>query len=379
MTQVLCVAGARPNFMKIAPVMAALAETGIAAQLLHTGQHYDAAMSDSFFADLGIPRPDHHLEVGSGSHAVQTAEVMKRFEPVLESVQPQAVLVVGDVNSTIACALVAAKRGVKVIHVEAGLRSYDRSMPEEINRVLTDQISDLLFITEKSALANLQREGIDPGRVEFVGNVMIDTLYRNLEQAVPSGHTLGTVLSQFAVLTLHRPSNVDDPATLSALLDVMAEINRRLPVVIPLHPRTRSNIEKFGFTAKLDGLHILPPVGYLEMLGLMRDAKLVLTDSGGIQEETTALGVPCLTLRENTERPITLVEGTNTLVGPHPDAIRAAFNDVRENGGKAGRIPEYWDGRAAMRIAHTLKNWLPIQKGTRSLAGTPTQTDIRVA
>ncbi len=379
MTQVLCVAGARPNFMKIAPVMASLAETGITAQLLHTGQHYDAAMSDSFFADLGIPRPDHHLEVGSGSHAVQTAEVMKRFEPVLESVQPQAVLVVGDVNSTIACALVAAKRGVKVIHVEAGLRSYDRSMPEEINRVLTDQISDLLFITEKSALANLQREGIDPGRVEFVGNVMIDTLYRNLEQAVPSGHTLGTVLSQFAVLTLHRPSNVDDPATLSALLDVMAEINCRLPVVIPLHPRTRSNIEKFGFTAKLDGLHILPPVGYLEMLGLMRDAKLVLTDSGGIQEETTALGVPCLTLRDNTERPITLVEGTNTLVGPHPDAIRAAFNDVMENGGKAGRIPEYWDGRAAMRIAHTLKNWLPIQKGTRIQAGTPTQTDIRVA
>ena len=385
MTQVLCVAGARPNFMKIAPVMAALAETRITAQLLHTGQHYDAAMSDSFFADLGIPRPDHHLEVGSGSHAVQTAEVMKRFEPVLESVQPQAVLVVGDVNSTIACALVAAKRGVKVIHVEAGLRSYDRSMPEEINRVLTDQISDLLFITEKSALANLQREGIDPGRVEFVGNVMIDTLYRNLEQAVPSGHTLGTVLSQFAVLTLHRPSNVDDPATLSALLDVMAEINRRLPVVIPLHPRTRSNIEKFGFTAKLDGLHILPPVGYLEMLGLMRDAKLVLTDSGGIQEETTALGVPCLTLRENTERPITLVEGTNTLVGPHPDAIRAAFNDVMENGGKAGRIPEYWDGRAAMRIAHTLKNWLPNQKGTRSLTGASTQvsastqTDIRLA
>ena len=379
MTQVLCVAGARPNFMKIAPVMAALAETGIAAQLLHTGQHYDAAMSDSFFADLGIPRPDHHLEVGSASHAVQTAEVMRRFEPVLESVQPQAVLVVGDVNSTIACALVAAKRGVKVIHVEAGLRSYDRGMPEEINRVLTDQISDLLFITEKSALANLQREGIDPGRVEFVGNVMIDTLYRNLEHAVPASQTLGTSLSQYAVLTLHRPSNVDDPATLAALLDVMAEINRRLPVVVPLHPRTRGNIEKFGLTAKLDGLHILPPVGYLEMLGLMRDAKLVLTDSGGIQEETTALGVPCLTLRENTERPITLVEGTNTLVGTNPDAIRAAFNDVMDSGGKAGRIPEYWDGRAAMRIAHTLQNWLPAQKGTRIEAGAKTPRDIKAA
>lgn len=365
MTQVLCVAGARPNFMKIAPVMAALADAGIAAQLLHTGQHYDAAMSDGFFADLGIPRPDHHLEAGSGSHAVQTAEVMKRFEPVLDSVRPQAVLVVGDVNSTLACALVAAKRGVRVIHVEAGLRSYDRNMPEEINRVLTDQISDLLFITEKSALANLQREGIDPARVEFVGNVMIDTLHRNLARAVPASRTLGTTLARFAVLTLHRPSNVDAPDTLAALLDVVGEINRRLPVVLPLHPRTRANIEKFGFAAKLDGLHILPPLGYLEMLGLMRDARLVLTDSGGIQEETTALGVPCLTLRENTERPITLTEGTNTLVGPDPAAIRAAFEDVMTSGGKTGRIPEYWDGRAALRIAHTLKAWLPQQKGVR--------------
>jgi UDP-N-acetylglucosamine 2-epimerase (non-hydrolysing) len=334
--------------MKIAPVMAALAETGIAAQLLHTGQHYDAAMSDGFFADLGIPRPDHHLEVGSGSHAVQTAEVMKRFEPVLESVRPQAVLVVGDVNSTIACALVAAKRGIRVIHVEAGLRSYDRSMPEEINRVLTDQISDLLFTTEKSALANLTREGIDPARVEFVGNVMIDTLHRNLERAVPASQTLGMTLPQYAVLTLHRPSNVDDPATLAALLDVIGEINRTLPVVMPLHPRTRGNIEKFGLSARLDSLHILPPVGYLE-----------------IQEETTALGVPCLTLRDNTERPITVDEGTNVLVGPDPAAIRAAFNDVMSKGGKAGRIPEYWDGRAAMRIAYTLKNWLPQQKGIR--------------
>jgi UDP-N-acetylglucosamine 2-epimerase (non-hydrolysing) len=320
-------------------------------------------MSDGFFADLGIPRPDHHLEVGSGSHAVQTAEVMKRFEPVLEAVQPQAVLVVGDVNSTIACALVAAKRGVRVIHVEAGLRSYDRGMPEEINRVLTDQISDLLFTTEKSALANLVREGIDPARVEFVGNVMIDTLYRHLERAVPAAQTLGGELAQYAVLTLHRPSNVDDPAILAALLDVVGEINRSLPVVLPLHPRTRANVEKFGLTAKLDGLRILPPVGYLEMLGLMRDAQLVLTDSGGIQEETTALGVPCLTLRENTERPITIAEGTNTLVGPHPDAIRAAFADVMASGGKAGRVPEFWDGRAAMRIAHTLQGWLPAQKG----------------
>ena len=366
MTQVLCVVGARPNFMKIAPIMAAFSETGIAAQLLHTGQHYDEAMNDSFFLDLGIPRPDHHLEVGSASHAVQTAEVMKRFEPILERVQPQAVLVVGDVNSTIACALVAAKLGVRVIHVEAGLRSYDRSMPEEINRVLTDQISDLLFITERSALANLQREGIDPARVHFVGNVMIDTLHRNLARAVASGNTLGSKLAQYAVLTLHRPSNVDDVVTLRGLLDVVAEINRSLPVVMPLHPRTRTNIDKFGLNSMLDGLHILPPVGYLEMLGLMRDAKLVLTDSGGIQEETTALGVPCLTLRENTERPITLSEGTNTLVGPDPAAIRTAFREVMDNGGKTGRIPEYWDGRAAMRIAHTLKSWLPSQAAMKA-------------
>ncbi len=367
MTQVLCIAGARPNFMKIAPVMAALAETGIAAQLLHTGQHYDAAMSEGFFADLGIPPPDHHLDVGSGSHAVQTAAVMKRFEPVLEKVRPAAVLVVGDVNSTLACALVAAKRGVRVIHVEAGLRSFDRSMPEEINRVLTDQLSDLLFTTEKSALANLVREGIDPARVEFVGNVMIDTLYRNLARAVPAARTLGAAPPQYAVLTLHRPSNVDDPDTLAGLLDVVGEINRSLPVVLPLHPRTRANIEKFGFAARLDGLHLLPPVGYLEMLGLMRDARLVLTDSGGIQEETTALGVPCLTLRENTERPITLSEGTNTLVGADPAAIRAAFAEMMDGGGKAGRIPEYWDGRAAMRIAYTLQGWLPTQKGRRSI------------
>ena len=366
MTQVLCVAGARPNFMKIAPVMAALAETGIAAQLLHTGQHYDAAMSDSFFADLGIPQPDHHLEVGSASHAVQTAEVMKRFEPVLDRVQPQAVLVVGDVNSTIACALVAAKRGVRVIHVEAGLRSYDRAMPEEINRVLTDQLSDLLFTTEKSALANLTREGIDPARVVFVGNVMIDTLHRNLARAVPAATTLGAAVEAYAVLTLHRPSNVDDADTLAALLDVIAGINRQLPVVAPLHPRTRANIEKFGLTDKLDGLRVLPPVGYLEMLGLMRDAKLVLTDSGGLQEETTALGVPCLTLRENPGRPLTLGEGTNTLVGPSPVAIRRAFDDVMNNGGKRGRIPEYWDGRAAMRIARALKDWLPMRKGLRA-------------
>lgn len=359
MTQVLCVAGARPNFMKIAPILVALEESGIAAQLLHTGQHYDAAMSQDFFRELGIRVPDHHLEVGSATHAVQTAEVMKRFEPVLEQVNPEAVLVVGDVNSTLACALVAAKRGVRVIHVEAGLRSYDRRMPEEINRVLTDQISDLLFTTEKSALANLLREGIEPSRVEFVGNVMIDTLKSNLARAVPAAVTLGEAHGDYALLTLHRPSNVDDPATLSRLLDVISEIAQTLPVVAPLHPRTRNNIAAFGLENRLAALKVMPPVSYLHMLGLMREARVVLTDSGGLQEETTALGVPCITLRENTERPVTITEGTNTLVGSDPAAIRQAFSEIMTTGGKRGRIPEYWDGEAARRIAHTLAAWLP--------------------
>ncbi|MCL6556225.1 MAG: UDP-N-acetylglucosamine 2-epimerase (non-hydrolyzing) [Burkholderiales bacterium] len=366
---VLCVVGARPNFMKIAPIMAALAEAAIPARLLHTGQHYDEAMNRRFFAELGIPEPDINLEVGSASHAVQTAEIMRRFEPVLDALTPAAVLVVGDVNSTIACALVAAKKGVGVIHVEAGLRSFDRSMPEEINRVLTDQISDLLYTTERQAEANLRREGIDSGRIHFVGNVMIDTLRHNLPRAVPAAHTLvraGLVAEAaregFAVLTLHRPSNVDEPAVLDGLLATVGEVAQRLPVVFPLHPRTLGRIEAFGLKSRLGlpGLYLLPPLGYLEMLGLLREARLVLTDSGGIQEETTALGVPCLTLRENTERPITIEEGTNTLVGRSREAILAAVDDILATGGKAGRIPEYWDGQAARRIARHLAGWLGV-------------------
>ena len=290
---ILCIVGARPNFMKIAPIMKALraGPAPIPAKIVHTGQHYDTAMNKQFFEDLGIPHPDINLEVGSGSHAVQTAEVMRRFEPVLDQEQPAAILVVGDVNSTIACALVASKKGIAVIHVEAGLRSFDRGMPEEINRVLTDQISDLLYTTERAALTNLSREGIDPARVHFVGNVMIDTLHHNLTQAIAAADTLADTridLAQgYAVLTLHRPSNVDDEATLRNLLETVNLISQRLPVAFPLHPRTKACIEHF----KLNGLlasgkiFTLPPIGYLHMLGLMREAKLVLTDSGGIQEE----------------------------------------------------------------------------------------------
>lgn len=356
---VLCVVGARPNFMKIGPVISGLQAAGIAAPLVHTGQHYDEAMNDRFFADLGLPPPDVNLEVGSGSHARQTGEVMIRFEPVLDRLAPSAVLVVGDVNSTIACALVAAKKGIKVVHVEAGLRSFDRTMPEEINRILTDQLSDFLFVTERSALGNLAAEGIPAERAFLVGNVMIDTLLRNVERAVPAAEQLaGTVAAgtPYALLTLHRPSNVDDPAVLAGLLGVVREIAARLPVVFPIHPRTRASIAAAGLDHLLAGAPIVvrPPAGYLEILGLMKDARMVLTDSGGLQEETTALGVPCLTLRNSTERPVTIDEGTNTLVGTDIDAIRAAAFDVLATGGKGGRIPEFWDGRAGERIGAIL-------------------------
>ncbi len=362
--KVLCVVGARPNFMKIGPVIHALKRAGMAAPLVHTGQHYDEAMNDRFFTDLGLPRPDVNLEVGSGSHAQQTAEIMRRFEPVLDEQAPQALLVVGDVNSTIACALVAAKKGVMVVHVEAGLRSYDRAMPEEINRVLTDQISDLLFTTERDALGNLTREGIDSARVHFVGNVMIDTLVMNLPRAAPAAVTLraaGAVFEGgYALVTLHRPSNVDDPVVLTRLVDTLAEIARQTPLVFPIHPRTRARIEAAGLMDRLSGANavLLPPAGYLEMLGLMAGARLAITDSGGVQEETTALGVPCITVRENTERPITVTEGTNTVVGTDPALLLAAWRDVLVNGGKLGRIPEFWDGKAGERIAATLTKYL---------------------
>jgi len=366
---ILCVVGARPNFMKIAPVIRAMngATPPLPVRLLHTGQHYDPEMNSQYFQGLGIPDPDINLEVGSASHAVQTAEILRRFEPVLDREHPAAVLVVGDVNSTLACALVAVKKGVAVIHVEAGLRSFDRSMPEEINRVLTDQISDLLFTTEKSARENLLREGIPESRIHFVGNVMIDTLRYSLKEAVPAAQTLGQHGAPadwgqrgFTVLTLHRPSNVDDPGTLRAVLGAIREISRRLPVVFTVHPRTRAKIEQHGLGAVLEAPSIIcvPPLGYLEMLGLMQAARLVLTDSGGIQEETTALGVPCVTLRENTERPITVEQGTNTVVGSSPEHILAAVDDILRTGGKAGRVPELWDGRASQRIVAVLREWL---------------------
>ncbi len=361
MTKILCVVGARPNLMKIAPIMRAFAaHGGFDARLVHTGQHYDDAMDGQFFRALGIRQPDVNLEVGSASHAVQTAEVMKRFEPVVDAEKPDAVLVVGDVNSTIACALVAAKKSVQVIHVEAGLRSYDRAMPEEINRVLTDQISDLLFTTEPQALGNLTREGIDAGRVHYVGNVMIDTLMDNLKKAVPARETLvahlGVSPANFGVVTLHRPSTVDDEPTLAVVLRTLATISARLPLIFPAHPRTHARIGQFGLAELIErsGIKLIPALGYLEMLGMMRAAKCALTDSGGLQEETTALGVPCITLRENTERPVTITEGTNTLVGRDPGKIIAAFDDVMATGGKRGRIPALWDGRAAERIAAVL-------------------------
>jgi UDP-N-acetylglucosamine 2-epimerase (non-hydrolysing) len=309
------------------------------------------------------------LEVGSAGHAVQTAQIMQRFEPVVDATQPLAVLVVGDVNSTIACALVAAKKGVPVVHVEAGLRSFDRSMPEEINRVLTDQISDLLFTTEQSARENLIREGIDDGRIHFVGNVMIDTLLGNLERAVPAAETFArlagpknpTDFKHYAVLTLHRPSNVDRPEKLRALVGAFTQISERLPVVFPVHPRTAKALKAAGVSellGKAPGIHTSSPLSYLEMLGLMAGAKLVLTDSGGIQEETTAIGVPCLTLRENTERPITVEQGTNTVVGTDVARILATFEEILGTGGKAGRVPALWDGRAADRIRATLERHL---------------------
>ena len=367
MPTIVCVVGARPNLMKIAPVIAALRASAFNVCLVHTGQHYDPAMNDQHFRALEIRDPDVNLEVGSASHAVQTAEVMRRFEPVLERERADAVLVVGDVNSTLACALVATKKQVPVIHVEAGLRSYDRAMPEEVNRVLTDQISDLLFTTESGARDNLLREGIASERIYFVGNVMIDTLHHSLRHATPATTTfkrLGARSEFFAargycVLTLHRPSNVDSEKTLRGILEAVAQISAQLPVIFPVHPRTTERITTFKLSGILKDRDVLSvaPLDYLAMLGLMKEARVVLTDSGGVQEETTALGVPCITLRENTERPITVEQGTNAIAGSDPERILEIFNGVMKTGGKVGKIPEYWDGKAATRIAAVLRNW----------------------
>ncbi len=350
--RVLVVAGARPNFMKVAPLLRRMhARDDFDPILVHTGQHYDAAMSEGFFRDLGIPEPDVNLGVGSGSHAEQTGQVLIKIEQLIVEHRPDAVLVVGDVNSTLAATLAAVKLHVPVAHVEAGLRSGDREMPEEINRVMTDAVSTWLFVTEEAGQDNLLREGVAAERVHLVGNVMIDTLLGHLERAraLDTPERLGLEPGRFALLTLHRPSNVDDPAKLRGLFDALERIHSELPIVFPVHPRTRAAIEeRLGGSAP--ALWLTEPLGYLDFLRLMADARLVLTDSGGIQEETTVLGVPCLTLRENTERPVTVSEGTNTIVGGDPEVIVAEARRVLESGGKKGRTPRLWDGQAAERI-----------------------------
>ncbi len=358
--KIVNVVGARPNFIKIAPLMREMRKhSEIQPMLLHTGQHYDEQLSDIFFRQLGIPEPDADLQVGSGSHAWQTAEVLKRIEPVLLDHQPDLLLVVGDVNSTVAAALAAAKLGIPVAHVEAGLRSFDRSMPEEINRILTDAMSDYLFVTEEDAVKNLLREGKPTGQIHFVGNVMIDALrqFLPLAGASPIGEILGLGRgdepSPFALMTLHRPSNVDSPATLQALLQSVEEIAECIPVVFPVHPRTQLRVE--ALRAKVHSqVRLIPPVGYLDFLWLMSRARFVMTDSGGIQEETTALGVPCLTLRENTERPITVEQGTNQIIGTEPERIVSAARRILSSGPRRGRTPPLWDGNASQRILDVL-------------------------
>jgi len=371
MGPIACVVGARPNYMKMAPLVRAFGARADMprAMLIHTGQHYDVEMNARLFADLELPAPDLNLEVGSGTHAVQTAEIMRRFEPVLDELLPSCVIVVGDVNSTLACSLVASKKRIPVVHVEAGLRSFDRNMPEELNRVLTDQIADRLYTTERVAGENLAREGIDRERVRFVGNVMIDSLLRHQRRAIAPMDTLTAAgqagnfaggIGGFGVVTLHRPSNVDSLPALREALTILKDVASRLPLIWPVHPRANANIERFALSPLLAGAKItlLPPQGYLEMLGLMGQARLVLTDSGGIQEETTALAVPCLTMRDNTERPITVDQGTNTLVGRNRARTLECVDDILKNGGKRGRTPELWDGRAAERIADDLAAWL---------------------
>ncbi|MFZ3091265.1 MAG: UDP-N-acetylglucosamine 2-epimerase (non-hydrolyzing) [Nitrospirota bacterium] len=378
--KLLNIVGARPNFMKIAPIIHALnnynrsAKRPIDHLLVHTGQHYDEKMSKLFFDDLNIPKPDIDLEVGSGSHAEQTAEIIKRFEKICLNECPTHILVVGDVNSTIACALVASKLGIKVIHVEAGLRSFDRTMPEEINRILTDAISDILFITEDSAEKNLLREGVPNEKIFFVGNVMIDTLLRHRESAKSSlilnqlGLKNGSYASDYGVLTLHRPSNVDEKGNFENILYALLEVSRKLPIIFPVHPRTRKKIEEFGFTKYLiqepkvkgdkTGICSIEPLGYLDFLSLMSEARVVLTDSGGIQEETTILGVPCITLRSNTERPVTVTDGTNIVAGIEKEnIIKKSLSVLNSNKRDIPKTPPFWDGRAAERIVGILSSF----------------------
>lgn len=372
------IVGARPNFMKAAPVILALQKhPAIRQRIIHTGQHYDANMSDIFFRQLGLPRPDVNLEVGSGSHAAQTAQIMIRFEETVMRERPDLVLVYGDVNSTAAATLVCAKLGIRVGHVEAGLRSFDRTMPEEINRLVTDQLADILFTPSPDGDANLEREGVGKDKIYRVGNCMIDTLVRLLPEA--KRPDLPGVEGKFALVTLHRPSNVDDPDNLRALWAALTDISQQLDVVFPVHPRTRTRLESLGLISdaaevggqdtsgahgvlalpdggrahcpQRTGLHLLEPLGYLEFLALERDAAVVITDSGGVQEETTYLKVPCLTMRENTERPITCTEGTNTLIGHDLDRLKVEVNRVLEGSARPGRIPALWDGKAGERVA----------------------------
>lgn len=363
MIKILLIVGARPNFMKVAPIYAEMRRRPLEFDplIVHTGQHY-GEMSDSFFGDLGIPKPDINLGVGSASHAVQTAGIMTAFEPVVLSEKPDWVVVVGDVNSTIACALVCSKLGVKVAHVEAGLRSRDRTMPEEINRILTDAISDLLLTTSQDADENLLREGISADKIRFVGNVMIDSLLEHLKVAEQSNirEELGLSENGYAVLTLHRPSNVDSKQTLSPIIDSLVEISKQIPIVFPVHPRTRAKIDEFGLAEAIENsnIRLIEPLGYIDFMRLYSGARLVLTDSGGLQEETTVLGIPCLTLRKNTERPVTIEMGTNILVGTDPEKIKQAANKIFENANsaKTGKIPPLWDGKAAGRICDELLN-----------------------
>jgi UDP-N-acetylglucosamine 2-epimerase (non-hydrolysing) len=363
--KILHVVGARPNFMKIDPLMKAIDRAGFAAQkLVHTGQHYDSAMSAVFFDDLGMRRPDLELHVGSGSHAEQTGKVMIAFESVCLAERPDLVVVAGDVNSTMACAIDCAKLCIPCAHLEAGLRSFDASMPEEINRVVTDRLCQILLTPSPDADENLRREGTAPERIFLVGNAMIDSLRAHLPRALAAGAParLGVAPGGYALLTLHRPANVDEPRVLGALLDALGEIQRELPVVFPIHPRTRKRLDETGLIGRLEamsGVTPCEPLGYLEFLGLAAQARLVLTDSGGLQEESTGLGIPCLTLRENTERPITVSEGTNTLVGADPAVIVAEARRAIAGQGKAGRVPALWDGKASDRAAEVLRRFLP--------------------
>jgi len=367
--KVLNIVGARPNFMKIAPLMREMRNhSDMDALLVHTGQHYDVKMAGQFFEDLQIPLPDVSLDVGSGSHAVQTAEVMKRLEPIVERNRPDVVVVVGDVNSTMAAALTSVKLHVPVAHVEAGLRSGDRSMPEEINRIVTDAVSDYLFVTEESGRRNLLAEGVPEKKIFFVGNVMIDSLEASRRLWTNSTMVNRLKLSNvsYAVATLHRPSNVDDVKVLKGLIDTLLEISRRLPIIFPIHPRTKKALESIGsFGSELyfgppptpsRGVHCMDPVGYLDFMSLVAHARLVLTDSGGIQEETTVLGIPCLTLRENTERPITVTHGTNRVIGAVPSRILAEAMKALEGTRAPLVTPPLWDGHASERIVHVLRD-----------------------